>query len=95
MTRVRFVHGGEVFIALPEVLVCYALRRERLEDWIAAGLVESPREIEGVPALPAAMLDRIAALVRLAHLLDADTDFLAAFDAAGFLPKGSIDTIEI
>jgi hypothetical protein len=75
------VHRGEVYISIAEAAHWYGLERAEVEGWVVARLLQV-EAIEGVAALRAAELDRLAGLVRCTRLLGLDAAAFGLLDPA-------------
>jgi hypothetical protein len=69
---------GEVFVTLAAVAECYRIEPERVEEFHAAGLIGGGERVEGALAVPAAELDRLAAVLRWHRHLGLELEAIAA-----------------
>ena len=67
MTRMQLVIRGETYITLDVVAECYECEVEWVERVYRLGLLGAGEEVEGTPAIPSYMLERVAVLKRLCH----------------------------
>ena len=74
MKRAQVTVRGERFLALRAAADCYELEASFLVEVYREGLLGEGVEIEGEPAIAAAMLDRVAEIRRLHRHLGLDLD---------------------
>ena len=67
MTHVRVVIHDESYMTLDLVAECYGVDVEGVERVYRLGLLGAGEQVEGKPAIPSRMLERVAELRRLCH----------------------------
>ena len=63
------VWKGETYVTLQDAASWYTIEIVQIEHWVSEELLDSPEVIEGRPALPVAMLDRLARIVHYSRVL--------------------------
>jgi hypothetical protein len=69
MIERRIVWEGETYVSVRDAASCYAIEVRVITEWIDEELLDPPKTIRGVRALPVRDLDRLALLVHYTRLL--------------------------